>query len=311
MKWIKKGRIFKPAQQVDWMYSHAQCPTAIVLEDRIRVFFSARLENQQSLPTYIDLDKDNPLQIIELNQKPLLNRGRLGTFDENGIIPSFFIEKEDELLFYYAGWSQCRNVPYKNFTGLAISKDRGLTFEKYSEAPVFSLNKFDPLSATGPCVIKKGDIYYAIYSTGNEWLKINDKLEHTYHLTYAISENAIDWQPTGKIILNPELNDDAECKPTIIEIDGLYHMWFSTRGSSNFRSPGETSYRLGYATSSDLVNWERKDNSVGITISEEGWDSEMICYPHIVNVEGKYLMFYNGNGFGASGFGYAELEITK
>jgi len=308
MKWIKKGFIFKTDKQFDWMNSHAQCPTAIVLEDRIRIFFSARLENQQSLPTFIDVEKDNPQKIIALNPNPVLKQGRRGTFDENGIIPNYFIYKENLLYFYYAGWSQCKNVPYKNFTGLAISKDNGLTFTKFSEAPVFSLNQYDPLSATGPCIVFKDNKYFVIYSTGIDWLEINGKLEHTYHFTYAISNDAIHWEPSGKLIINPINNYEAVCKPTIIETAGFYHMWFSTRGSHNFRNPGNTAYRLGYAFSTDFINWKRDDKKAGIDVSEEGWDSEMICYPHIVKVDNKYLMFYNGNGFGKSGFGYAELE---
>jgi predicted GH43/DUF377 family glycosyl hydrolase len=86
-------------------------------------------------------------------------------------------------------------------------------------------------------------------------------------------------------------------------------MWFSKRGSHNFRSSGNTAYRLGYAFSKDLVNWTRDDSKAGIDVSKGGWDSDMICYPHIVKVENKYIMFYNGNGFGKSGFGYAELEL--
>lgn len=309
MKWIKKSPIFKTDNQFSWMNSHAQCPTAIVLEDRIRIFFSARLINQESLPTFLDVEKDNPQKIIKLNSKPILERGRKGTFDENGIIPSYFIKKDYLLYFYYAGWSQCRNVPYKNFTGLAISNDNGITFEKYSEAPVFTLNKFDPLSATGPCIIERNNMYLAIYSTGIDWLEIDGKLEHTYLLTYAISDDAINWKPSGKLILNPENEFVAHCKPTIIKYNDIYHMWFSKRGSHNFRISGANSYRLGYAYSTDLINWIRDDTKAGIDVSEEGWDSEMICYPHIVKNEEKYLMFYNGNGFGKSGFGYAELEL--
>ena len=309
MKWIKKGLIFKTERQFNWMNSHAQCPTSIVLEDRIRIFFSARLENQQSLPTFLDVEKTDPKKIIALNPRPVLERGRRGTFDENGIIPSYFIYRGKQLYFYYAGWSQCKNVPYKNFTGLAISNDNGLTFKKHSEAPVFSLNKFDPLSATGPCVILKGNKYIAIYSTGIDWPEIDGKFEHTYLFTYAISKDAILWKPSGKIIVNPIGSYEADCKPSIIEKNGIYHMWFSKRGSHNFRCPGETSYRLGYAYSTDLINWTRDDTKAGIEISEDGWDSDMICYPHIVKVENKYLMFYNGNGFGKSGFGYAELEL--
>lgn len=309
MKWIKKGLIFQTDKQHNWMSSHAQCPTAIVLEDRIRIFFSARLENQQSLPTFIDVEKDNPQKIITLNPDPVLERGRRGTFDENGIIPNYVIYKGNELYLYYAGWSQCKNVPYKNFTGLAISRDNGLTFKKYSEAPVFSLNQHDPLSATGPCIVLKNELYYSIYSTGIDWLEIDGKLEHTYQFTYAVSKDAINWVPSGKLIIDANSAFEANCKPAIIEQDGVYHLWFATRGSHNFRKPGNTSYRLGYAYSTDLINWTRDDSKVGIDVSDEGWDSDMICYPHIAKVNNKYIMFYNGNGFGKSGFGYAELEL--
>ena len=309
MKWVKKGNIYSVDEPCGWMNSHAQCPTAIVLDDRIRVFFSARYESQQSLPTFIDVAKDNPSQIIYQHNEPVLNFGRLGTFDENGIIPSYFIEKDGEIYFYYAGWSQCKNVPYKNFTGLAISKDKGKSFEKYSDAPVFSLDKFNPLSATGPCIIKREYDYLCIYSTGVDWVDVNGKLEHTYLLTYAISKDAVNWEGTGKIIIQPEREFMAHCKPTIIYLNNKYHMWFSTRGSYNFREAGNDAYRLGYAYSKDLINWIRNDAEAGIDVSDEGWDSEMICYPHIVKIDEKHIMFYNGNGFGKSGFGYAELEI--
>ena len=32
----------------------------------------------------------------------------------------------------------------------------------------------------------------------------------------------------------------------------------------------------------------------------------MTAYPYVVAVGDRYLMFYNGNGFGASGLGYAQ-----
>lgn len=312
MRWKKKGLIFSTNNvSSDWMYSHAQCPTAIVLDDRIRIFFSSRLENQQSLPTYIDVEKNNPKKVIVINNNPILDFGRKGTFDENGIIPSYFIRKDNELYFYYAGWSQCKNVPYKNYTGLAISKDNGKTFKKHSEAPTFSLNKHNPLSATGPCILKRKDnTYLGIYSTGIDWIEVQGKLEHTYLLTYATSIDAIEWKTTGEILLKPEKEFMAHCKPTIIKEKEIYHMWFSTRGSYGFRNAeSEDAYRLGYAYSKDLINWHRDDSKVGIDVSEVGWDSDMICYPHIVKVGEKYLMFYNGNGFGKSGFGYAELEM--
>ena len=85
-------------------------------------------------------------------------------------------------------------------------------------------------------------------------------------------------------------------------------MWYSFRSITNYRSSRDSSYRIGYAESSDGIKWERKDHLVGIEKSDDGWDSEMIEYCHILDINGKKHMFYNGNGFGKTGFGYAVLE---
>ena len=85
-------------------------------------------------------------------------------------------------------------------------------------------------------------------------------------------------------------------------------MLYSYRSTSAYRIDPEQSYRLGYAESPDGVNWVRKDNEVGLARAEEGWDSEMIEYCHICHYQDNTYLFYNGNGFGKSGFGYAILD---
>ena len=308
MKWEKKGKIYELSKDSTWMKSHTQCPTAIVLRDKIRIFFSARDSFGESLPTFIDVSKENPSEILYQHPEPVLLKGRKGTFDENGIIPSYFIEKNGEIYFYYAGWSRSENVPYKNFTGLAISKDGGNTFKKYSEAPVFTMDENNPLSATGPCIVYHENKYKCVYSTGKEWIMVNGKLEHTYLLVNAFSNDAINWFTTNKIVIEPENEFIAHCKPAFFIKNNVFHMWFSKRGSYDFRKGGDTAYRLGYATSKNFIEWERTDLNGGIDVSKNGWASEMICYPHIVETEKNYIMFYNGNGFGKSGFGYAIIS---
>jgi hypothetical protein len=92
-------------------------------------------------------------------------------------------------------------------------------------------------------------------------------------------------------------------------LDGeLYRMWFCFRGRAGFRTSKGSAYRIGYAESRDGIAWVRDDSRCGIVSSEAGWDSEMIAYPHVVSHSGRTYMFYNGNGFGRSGFGYAVME---
>ena len=69
----------------------------------------------------------------------------------------------------------------------------------------------------------------------------------------------------------------------------------------------EVTYRLAYAESHDGLNWTRLDEKLNMNLSETGWDSAMMAYPSVVHYKNRTYMFYNGNGFGRDGFGYAEL----
>jgi hypothetical protein len=84
-------------------------------------------------------------------------------------------------------------------------------------------------------------------------------------------------------------------------------MYFCYRQSVDFRRNKNNGYRLGYAYSDDLILWTRNDDESGIDVSAESWDSDMMCYPHIFDCDGKVYLLYNGNEFGRHGFGIAEL----
>jgi len=151
------------------------------------------------------------------------------------------------------------------------------------------------------------------YIFGTQWKRPVEELppERTYRIGHAVSGNGISWTKwqEGRQAIPDRLGDD-ECQamPCVIHLDGLYRMFFCYRESLDFRENRERSYRIGYAYSDDLVNWTRDDGAVGIDVSEEGWDSEMICYPRVFRHEGEVYMLYNGNEFGRYGFGLAVLE---
>ena len=86
-------------------------------------------------------------------------------------------------------------------------------------------------------------------------------------------------------------------------------MWYCYRKDHDYRNNSNNSYRIGLAHSSDAINWQRDDANAAIDISSTGWDSEMICYPSVVKYNDTLFMFYNGNGFGQSGIGYATCKL--
>ena len=84
-------------------------------------------------------------------------------------------------------------------------------------------------------------------------------------------------------------------------------MFFCYRYSSNFRNK-QSGYRIGYASSTDLINWTRNDTKAGIDVSAYGWDAEMISYPHVFDLDNKIYMAYLGDQVGRFGFGLAVLD---
>lgn len=307
MKWEKKGVIFKPDNHFEWMSSHAQVPTVLVMKDRFRVYFATRNTSSKSYVACIDLDINDPQKILKLYDQPVIKEGPLGGFDEDGVVPACVLEKNDEIWLYYNGWNKKVTTPYHNAIGLAVSKDGGLTFTRMYDGPVIDRTILEPYMHVSPSVLKENDTYLMWYVSGVKWITVKEKHEPVYVLRYATSTDGIIWDRRAHSCIPQKNDQEAIAKPCVISHDGLFKMWYCFRDSIDFRD-GEGSYRMGYAESSNGKDWDRKDDKVGLEFSEDGWDSTMQCYPYVVKNEDKLYMFYNGNGFGRSGIGYAVMD---
>ncbi len=306
MSWKKSGRIFTPNSEFGWMTSHAQVPTAYAMEDRIRIFFSTRDAHGKSLTACIDLDKNNPKKIKFLYENPALNFGKAGTFDDDGVMPSCVIFHDQKFFLYYSGWNQRVNVPYHNAMGVAVSNN-GINFDRVYDGPIMDRTMAEPYLAVTPTILKENDQWKMWYISGIKWELIAEKYEPIYVIKYAYSDDGITWQRPNITCIPQQHEYEAFSRPCVLKLDGVYHMWYCYRNSIDFRD-GTGSYRIGYATSSNGIHWQRKDNEAGMTPSTDGWDSTMMCYPYVIEDNNKLIMFYNGNGFGKTGFGYAILD---
>jgi hypothetical protein len=85
-------------------------------------------------------------------------------------------------------------------------------------------------------------------------------------------------------------------------------MWYAVRKSTDYRENPQNSYRIKCAKSDDLIHWE-KIQFMGLDIDHTpSWEDQMVEYPHVFEYQNEIYMFYNGNGFGDTGFGYAVLS---
>lgn len=303
MTWRKLGNIFNPKEQ-DWISSHAQVPTVLVQENHIRVYFAARDDDGKSYPTFIDVDKEDPTQVVYQHKKAILTRGKPGTFDDDGVMPGYVLAKENKIFMYYSGWNAKVSTPYHNSTGLAVSTD-GIHFERVFEGPVMDRTPTEPYLAVTPSVLFEDTIWKVWYISGIRWDLVDGKYEPVYVIKYATSVDGIHWDRPPEICITQAHEQEAFSHPTVIKDGGLYHMWYCFRDSCDYRG-GKGSYRIGYATSSNGIKWDRKDQLAAIDVSQSGWDSEMICYPYVIQIGTERYMFYNGNGFGQTGIGVAR-----
>jgi len=309
--WEKLGLVYTPNGSIAWSQSHAQVPVAdfIEKENIIRIYFSTRDKENKSHPSYIEVNAYSPTEVVHINSEPLLSLGKIGTFDDCGVMPSWIIEHEQKKYLYYIGWNVRNTIPYHNSVGLAVSEDNGKKFKRFSEGPLWDRSHSEPHYSGTSCVIKDDGIWKNWYLSCTEWRNVNGINEPRYHIKYAESHDGINWQRDGHVAIDYKDSEEAGIvKASVIKVDDTYHMWFSYRKFNNYRTDKSSSYRIGYANSKDGKNWIRNDNKAGITISLGGWDSLMIEYPHVIKVNDDYYMFYNGNGFGQTGFGVAKLK---
>ncbi|MDG1353696.1 MAG: hypothetical protein P8P70_11150 [Sulfitobacter sp.] len=316
MKWGKVGKIFDPRDHhlPNRCVEFAQSPQTLVLADRVRVYFSTRERDEVgkylSHVTYVDYSLDMSA-IIGLSSETVLPLGNLGCFDEHGIFPINVLHDGNRVLAYTTGWNRKVSVSADASIGLAISHDEGKTFVRPGPGPLLTASLNEPFMVADAFVKKYDDTYYMWYIFGTEWKKFPDYPEpdRIYKIAQATSKDGITWSRNGIKIIADKLNtDECQALPTVLFVGDRYHMYFCYRQAYDFRKNSDRSYRLGYAHSHDLITWTREDHLSGIDVSSSGWDSEMLCYPHIFESNGNVYMLYNGNEFGKFGFGLAKLE---
>ncbi|MEQ1844058.1 MAG: hypothetical protein ABL983_00605 [Nitrospira sp.] len=263
-----------------------------------RVYYSGRTDRNQSHIAWADVSLNDPFCVTGYCDSPVLSPGDLGCFDDNGVTPSCVLDLGNgEKALYYIGWNPGSTVRMHLFGGLAISIDGGKTFERWSRAPIIERSRIDPFLNTAPWVVRTEDEYRMYYVSGCGW---QHKDLPRYNIKLARSRDGKSWQREGHICIDfKDVSENALARPYVIFEDGLWKMWFAHKGSA---------YRLGYAESLDGIQWERRDELVGVDVSPSGFDNEMIEYAAVVKHNGRHFMFYNGNNYGFDGIGLAVEE---
>ncbi|MCF8429449.1 MAG: glycosylase [Bacteroidia bacterium] len=318
-RWEKLGRVFDPTKVENraFIKEFAQAPATLIFDKFVRIYFACRPKRDEitgqyvSYTAYVDVNRENLLDIIAYSDQPILPLGDPGTFDEFGTYPTSILRYNNELVAYFGGWTRCRSVPFTVGIGKAYSIDNGKTFQKVGKGgPIISYTPDEPFIISGPKIRRFNDKWYLFYISGKKWVFDSGKPEPVYRIRLATSDDGVNWQKVGRDLIETKIEEDeAQASPDVVFWNGKYHMFFCYRYSTNYRE-NNRGYRIGYAHSIDLMNWIREDEKVGIDISSGNeFDNQSIAYPHVFELDGTLHMLYLGNEVGRFGFGWAKLIL--
>ena len=273
-KWNKLGRVFTPqqAQGRSWLKEFAQAPATLMFDDFVRFYFSCRPaadENGQyvSYSAYLEVDRTDLFKVLRLSERPVLELGGLGDFDEFGTYPISVIRVGDEVRAFYAGWTRCESVPFNIALGMGISHDGGKTFAKLGKGPVLSYTPDEPFMMSGPKIRRFNDTWYLYYIAGRKWKLVDGRPEPVYKIRLATSKDGFSWTKLHRDLIPSRIEaDEAQASPDVFFANGRYHMFFCYRYSEHYRGK-DYGYRIGYASSANLTDWLRDDSKAGIDVS--------------------------------------------
>ena len=214
------------------------------------------------------------------------------------------IRVKDKIYMFYVAFQHVQKAKFFAFSGLAISNDNGETFKRVQRTPIMDRKEEGIFGRCIHTVIydEKRDIFRVWYSVIFDWTYINNIPYPTYDIKYIESKDGIHFEDEGIQCIKCNENEYRIGRPRVrILAENKYEMRYT---SDTYNKE----YIAGYAESNDGIHWTRKDNESKLERSKDGFDSEMACYPVVLETRYGTYMFYDGNGMGKTGFGYAILK---
>jgi hypothetical protein len=291
MAWRRLGRVY-PGHRAA---SHAALPSPLHLRDDIfRFYFSARDGERRSHVYWADIEIGETPRCLGEAERPVLSPGEDGTFDDSGVSLGCVLRTGRDIRLYYMGWNLGVRSPWRNAIGLAMADDVDGPFTRFSPGPIMDRSPQDPYTLSYPCVLHEGNAWRMWYGSNLSAAVGNADMSHT--VKFAASSDGVRWDRDGKPVINfDSARENAIARPSLILTESFYLMAYACRGEQ---------YRIEVSASRDGLYWTRREGC-GLGALGNGWDSQMTCYPSLFTHHGRLWMAYNGNGYGATGFGLA------
>jgi predicted GH43/DUF377 family glycosyl hydrolase len=229
---------------------------------------------------------------------PVLESGPPGSWDAVTVYqPSVFFDGTT-----YHMWFGGHNLTtVQTQIGYATSPD-SINWTKYSNNPVLTPGPegtWDDETVGSPNVLFIDGVFHMWYGGGDGTIA---------QIGHATSPDGMTWtkdtlNPVLKVGTTGRWDEAAVIEPSVL-YDGetTYHMWYSGGGSFL--------WRIGYASSSDGLNWDKHPNPVLEPGSSGSWDDTFVglCVVTFNSADStNFKMWYGGGvGFVIGDIGYAS-----
>lgn len=299
IKFNRLGRIFDPQQfQVNGeILSHAANPVVIKIDrNLVRIFFNSRDKNQRSSIYSFDFDLDS-LRPIPDSLKVQFMLDSSDSYFKDGVSLGSHFQLDGVSWIGFMGWI---NPTFKHWYG-TIGKfqlNANLDFESIDKKPWFDLDNQDQTSLSYPAVYTSKNTMHVWYGTTLTWDGGNGEMIHI--LKEKVSKDYVRFESTNRVVEWKMGESQAFSRPSILKIHDHFLMAYSVRGNA-------TKYRIGFGLIEDNSSMVKQICTFSTSLSK--WESEMVEYPYLVSHGDSVFMFYNGNGYGKSGIGLAQLIV--
>ncbi len=237
---------------------------------------------------------------------------REGEFDSHAVDCAFPFVHGGKYWMTYVGWD---GVGYQ--TGLASSDDllnwtkEGLLLGRGPRGSVTEYN----MALT--CIMRDNELF----SSGT-LKQVDGRYVGTYHaypepgyeagpavIGLCFSDDLRSWE-----VQSPMLEPDASCaweagglyKSWLLEADGTYYLFYNAKDKKD-KTAGPWAEQTGFATSTDLVHWQRFPGNPVLRVGPKGaFDDRFASDPVVLRHRDKWLMFY----FGLSSDGHARDSVA-
>ena len=304
MTWNSLGRVIGP-ESLHPGFSNIAGAIGIPMDQFLRVFFTSRVRESGgarfSVPFFIDLDLQS-FQPISESQRIELPGVRLGSYRVHGVFPfSVFSLPDGTLLSLPTGWRRMSGVDVETGIGEMFSLDNGVTWQERGIGPRFAARLLEPHLVCDASYLQFQGDHLLAYAFGVDW---KESAAGIPERRYLIAVNRAEsygglTNGDGRSAIPPLYDDEVQAYPFLSIRHGRIEMVFSYRDRFEFRSDPRASYKLGFASSSDGVSWERDDSQVAF--AHQSGDELMRCYPSTFRYGGREFLLYSGNGFGEAG----------